>query len=65
MVPTMVLGRITAGAQLQLPSEIDLIIEVPDIGTAARIMSGGRDTGVGGTTKRCGSAAITSYAVTD
>lgn len=65
MVPTMVLGRITVGGQWQLLSEIDLIIEVPDIGTAARIMSGGPDIGVGGTGKRYGSAAITSYAVTD
>jgi hypothetical protein len=64
MVPTMVPGRITEEAQWWLPSEIDLIIEVPDIGTAARITSGGRDTGGGGTANTSGSAGITSFADT-
>jgi len=45
-------------------SEIDLIIEVPDIGTAERITSGGQDTGAGGTANMSGSAATTSCADT-
>src|SRR5437867_12605688 len=60
MVRTMAPGRITAEAQWWLPSGIDLIIEVPDIGTAARITSGSQDTGAGGTANRSGSAATTS-----
>ena len=57
-------GRITVEAQWWLPPEIDLIIEGRDIGTAARITSGGRDTGAGGTANTSGSAGITSYADT-
>src|SRR6266481_1412470 len=64
MVPTTAPDRITAEAQWWWPSEIDLITEVPDIGTAARITSGGRDTGAGGTANTSGSAATTSYADT-
>jgi len=55
-------GRITVEAQWWLPSEIDLIIEVPDIGTAAGITSGSRDTGAGVTVNTSGSAGTTSYA---
>jgi hypothetical protein len=64
MAPTMAPGHITVEAQWWSPSEIDLIIEALDIGTAARITSGGRDTGAGGTANTSGSAATTSYADT-
>jgi hypothetical protein len=54
-------AHITVEAQSWSPSEIDLIIEAPDIGTAIRITSGGRDIGAGGTANTSGSAATTSY----
>ena len=62
--PTMAPGRITVEAQLWSLSEIDLIIEVPGIRTAARIMSGGQDTGAGGTANTSGSVGTTWYADT-
>jgi hypothetical protein len=65
MVRTMDRARITAEAQWRLPSEIDHIIEVPDIGTAVRITSGSRDIGAGGATNTSGSAATMSYADID
>jgi hypothetical protein len=51
-------------AQWWSPPEIELIIEVRDIGTAAGITCGGRDTGAGGTANTSGSAATTLYADT-
>src|SRR6266853_5523674 len=65
MVPTMGRGRITAEAQWWLPSEIDLIIEVPDIGPAAGITSGSRDIGAGVVANTFGSEVTTSFADTD
>ena len=65
LVPTMVLGRTTAEGQRWLPLEIGLIIEVPDIGTPARITSGSRDIGAGGTANTFGSEVTTESADTD
>jgi hypothetical protein len=53
-------ARITAEAQWWSPLAIDLTIAVPDTGPAARITSGDRGTGCGGTDKRSGDAATTS-----
>jgi hypothetical protein len=64
MVATMARGHIMVEARWWSRSEIDLIIEVPDIGTAERITSGGQDTGAGGTANMSGSAATTSCADT-
>jgi hypothetical protein len=52
-------GRITVEAQWQSPWEIDLIIEVRDIGMAVPITSGSRDTGDGDMARKCGSLVIT------
>src|SRR5207248_10413567 len=62
MVPITDPGRTTAGAQSWLPSEIDLIIEVPDIGPAACITSGSRDVGAGVVANTCGAEVTTSFA---